>query len=100
MRLSRLHVASVLALAFFDAIAPHEFEGADDWDFPEVPTCRYWLGVGDIYGGNPCDEQKAVCLLHFFQRAQRTFARDLSPAAIAAAAVGRVHNTSSVSTFQ
>ena len=85
VRLSRLHVASVLALAFFDAIAPHEFEGADDWDFPEVPTCRYWLGVGDIYGGNPCDEQKAVCLLHFFQRAQRTFARDLSPAAIAAA---------------
>ena len=83
--LSRLHAASILALAFFDAIGPHAVEDADEWDLPEVPTCRHWLGVGDVYGGNPADEQKCVCLIHFFAEARRTFAHDLSDPAITAA---------------
>ena len=83
VRLTRVHAASVLALAFFDAIAPHKSPPIEeDWDMPEPTTCRHWWGIDNPYGGDECDEAKLICLVHYFKAARESFASDLSEESI------------------
>ena len=65
--LSREHVASALALAWFDAIGPPALAAAnlEEWEFsPGGLSFRNWLE----HGAAPCDAQKALCLVHYFRR--------------------------------
>ena len=64
--LTREQVACVLALAFFDAIAP--FAGDAAWDMPPALTFRHWL---DAASGDECDAQKAACLALYFAQTRR-----------------------------
>ena len=87
VRLSRVHVASVLALAFFDAIGP-PVNADPKWDLPGHLTCRSWFGVGDVYGGDECDEQKLACLCVYFKRMRELFGREVSDDAAMARLAG------------
>jgi hypothetical protein len=78
LRLSRTHIASILALAFFDAI-PRASVDVDEWDMPGHLTFQVWLS-DDWFSA---DAQKSICLVHYFATARDTFARDLSREAIA-----------------
>lgn len=59
--LSRLQVASLNALAFFNALP----SSADPtWEMPEHLSFRYWLSGAAADG---TDSHKARCLMHYFQ---------------------------------
>lgn len=60
--LTREQVASVLALAFFDALPPAEVDPA--WDMPDHLSVRHWLSG---HASGTADGQKARCLLTYFQ---------------------------------
>ena len=79
VKLPRLHVASILALAFFDAIPPPEVDPS--WEMPDHLSFSFWLSCN--WGG--AEAQKALCLAGYFAAAKASFANDLSDSAIATA---------------
>ena len=83
VRLSRIHVASILALAFFDAIPPADPKVEEEWGLPERLSFQLWLM--DSYG---TEANKALCLLHYFVAARATFASGAGDEDVAATAGG------------
>jgi len=61
--ISRMRVASLLALAFFDML-PRSAQD-DEWDMPEHLSFRFWLSGAAV---GTCDGQKALCLIQYFLR--------------------------------
>lgn len=93
--LTRTHVASVLALAFFDAIPNGNLE--PQRDMPDHLSFQFWLTDMDL----GAEAHKVLCLAQYFAAARATFASDLTDAAIdaavAAAATGAADDTISIS---